>query len=331
MNKCGTRIHRNITDEEWLAICAKSASATFFHTPYWAGIFTERFPGRYRKKAYSIECDAVGEVLVPMVTKRHLFGLVTVSCSMPGGTFGGPVFTSPLNSKHVAVVNDLLGEPENLILRENPYEPLLGSISGATVTDDPTQTVDCSGGYDAVWQCATAAHRNAVRNATKAGVEVSIAVKSDEWDAYSLLYEASICRWKKRSIFSGVSYDRSFFKLIEKLDPSHRRLFVAKAKGTVIAGILCFYWNSHAVVWHGAGSEEHFRLHPNNLLYDRALFHAVDNGFRWFDCNPSGNLSGVYKFKHYFGARPLSSRVFIKRSALTTSLDVVRKRIKGAA
>jgi len=330
MNKQGFTIHRKVTDETWLALCNKSDAATFFHTPYWAAVFTNRFPGRFWKNAHVIEDEHGEKVLIPIVMKRHLFGMVNIACSMPGGTFGGPVFTDSLQRGMAAEVHALLQKFPDIILRENPYQQLSGGTPWGTVVNDPTQVINCEEGYDAAWKRATAAHRNAVRNAIKARVEISAAQHTDDWDAYVAIYGSSIDRWKDRNIFSGVSYDREFFRLIEKLDPKFRRLFIAKVNGVVVAGILCFYWNRHCVVWHGAGRAEHFGVHPNNLLYDRALQYAVESGYRWFDCNPSGNLSGVFKFKQYFGAQPLNSRVFIKRSVVTSSIDMFRNRIRSA-
>jgi len=313
-----------VTDEQWLEFCRQAPDATFFHTPLWAGLFTRRYPKRFRSGPLLLTFTDGAEVLLPVVMKRLAGGLFSVVNSMPGGTFGGPLSRTKLTAEQQMSVFAFLRRYPDMILRENPYQPfdaITGDFGGY---DDPTQVVDCSEGYDAVWMRATAAHRNAVRNAQRSGVEIVEAQRPQDWDAYVSLYDSSMERWKKRGIFSGVRYDRSFFSLIEQIDQQYRRLFLARAEGRVIAGILCFYWNRHCVVWHGAGREDCFRLHPNNLLYDRALNYAISAGYRWFDCNPSGSLSGVYKFKEYFGARPRTSRVFVRRSPLIAAFTTLR-------
>jgi lipid II:glycine glycyltransferase (peptidoglycan interpeptide bridge formation enzyme) len=102
------------------------------------------------------------------------------------------------------------------------------------------------------------------------------------------------------------------------------RLWLVSLDDTIIAGILCFYWNRHAVAWHGAGLSGYFSYRPNNLLYNHAIMHAAENGYRWFDCNPSSDLSGVSTFKKLIGAQPLQSRVLVRRSQLFRILDLLR-------
>lgn len=316
----------SVSDESWLAACKECPEATFFHTPYWADLFEKRSPAKYSKATYSIRFDNGCNVVIPLIRKRHFFGLVTIACSMPAATFGGPVSKFALSDMQKNTVLKSLYRYPNLLLRENPYFPLSDLQDGASVWNDPTQAIDCSLGYDTIWKNAAHSHRKCVRNGSKNGVVITVAQNREEWDRYLLLYAASIERWKKRSIFSGVYYDAPFFNSIEHLDPSLRRLWLAKKDNEIIAGIICFYWNNHVVAWHGAAHAEYFSLYPTNLLYDRALYDAIQGGFRWFDCNPCGGLAGVYKFKEHMGAQPLQSRVVQKRSWLLHVLDITRGR-----
>lgn len=317
---------RRGSDSEWLHCCKEVQEATFFHTPLWANIFCRWQPARYRTATRIIDYDDSSQVVLPLVMKRHLAGMVSVALSMPGGTFGGPLINGALSADQEAVVYKEMAHYSSYILRENPYQPFRHGVPRGKSHNDPTQAVDCSAGYEAVWKRATAAHRNATRNAIRAGVEITVAEHTRDWDAYTALYNASVKRWQDHGAFSGVYYDRTFFSCIESLSPEYRRLYLARIDNRVIAGILCFFWNRHCVVWHGAGTEGGFRYHPNNLLYDRALYYAVKDEYRWFDCNPSGSLRGVYKFKEYFGARPIDSRVVVKRSPCMSLMDALRKR-----
>jgi hypothetical protein len=317
-----------LSDTLWLEFCKKCHDATFFHTPHWANLFVDRYPWRFNKATYMLTFDDTTEVLVPLVKKRHLFGAVSVACSMPAATYGGPLSLGVLDREHgEATIRSLRRFPD-LILRENPYQPMHYLADGASCIDDVTQTIDLTQGYDAIWKNAAYSHRKAVRNAIKNSIEIVEAQQHSEWEQYLSLYTASIDRWKERNIFSGVRYDQRFFLTIEKMEPSLRRLWLAKVHNTIIAGIICFYWNTHVVAWHGAALSDYFSMYPNNLLYDRVCHDALQKGYRWFDCNPCANLSGVYKFKQYLGAQPIKSRILIQRSSTTQFFDSLRKRFR---
>jgi hypothetical protein len=311
-------------------MCRENGVATFFHTPFWAGIFERTFPGRFSAAPQIFRFSDGTSALLPLVVRRRLSGLYRVALSMPAGTFGGFLSTSPLTPENeAAMILHLCGRTD-LIWRENPYSPVLGDLPESVKWyEDPTQVLDLEQGYERLWKRATAGHRNAVRNALRSGVEITEAATADEWKSYVDIYLGSINRWKERSLFSGVSYSERFFLAISGLEPHLRRLWLAKLKGKPVAGILCFYWNRHAVVWHGAGHADYFSFHPNNLLYDRAIAHAAENGFRWFDTNPSGDLAGVRSFKKHLGAQPLRSRVIIKQSKKGRFLQLLRNRVRG--
>ena len=318
-----------VSRSEWLSLCRDNPAATFFHTPFWAELFAQAHPGTFTPVSQLFRFSDGTTALLPLVMKRRFFGLHGIALSMPAGTYGGYLSASSLTEENEAAVVRFLCGHRNLIWRENPYSPVAAALPETEWYEDPTQAVDLNGGYEIAWKGATAGHRNAVRNALKSGVEVVEASGDDEWRSYADIYLSSIDRWKRRALFSGVAYRERFFLAAAGLDPQLRKLWLAKIQGEPVAGILCFYWNRHAVVWHGAGRADCFSFHPNNLLYDRAIAHAAENGFRWLDTNPSGALTGVRNFKKYIGARPLRSRVIIKRSGTGRFLQLLRNRVRG--
>jgi hypothetical protein len=319
----------NVTREKWLSYCCKAQGVTFFHTPMWAELFTHHNPGRFRIAAKELEFSDGTKIMLPLVKKRYLLGLKTVVNSMPSSTFGGFLSSETLSERNEHAAMAYLNRYQDLIFRENPYAPVRFAFPGGSGCNDPTLTIDLHKGYHAVWRRATAGHRNAVRNAVKSGVEVVEASGISDWMVYSSIYTSSIERWKRRNVYNGVFYDTRFFLLVATLKAPLRKLWLARIKGETIAGILCFYWGNHVVVWHGSGLSDFFSLHPNNLLYDRAIEHAVTAGFRWFDTNPSGNLKGVYKFKQYLGAEPKQSRVLVKYSPSFRFLQKIKIGFRG--
>jgi len=315
--------------EQWVSFCKDCPGATFFHTPHWADLFVRCFPRRFTAAATILRFRDGTVALLPLVVKRHFLGLLRIFCSMPSGTYGGWLSRAPLQPRQEAAIMAQLDRCADLMLRENPYHPVGSAAAAYRFREDHTRAIDLAAGYDAAWMRSTAAHRNAVRNAQRSGVEISEAVAATEWETYRSIYHDSINRWKRRHIFTGAAYGRVFFREIGRMDPSLRKLWLASVKGKIVAGILCFYWNRHAVVWHGAGLSDYFGYHPNNYLYDRAIAHAAAAGYAWFDCNPSAGLSGVDKFKQYLGARTLRSRVLFRQSPLIRCIGMLRGRMGG--
>ncbi|MDO5577167.1 MAG: GNAT family N-acetyltransferase, partial [Fibrobacter sp.] len=305
-------------------ICKKVPYCTFFHTPMWADIFCKSDSKTYRKSSRLVTFSDGKTALFPCVTKR-VNRFIDVTISMPGATFGGWLSCDNLGDEHEKLLLESLYEYKDLIMRENPYNPILNDVYMRNAKDDSTQTVSLESGYEAVWKNSEQRHQRGVKTAIKKGVSVKEAVDIEDWAVYYEIYLKSIKRWERRKLFSGVYYERKFFDLIYKLNQAERKLFIAYVESKPVAGMLCFYWNDHAVMWHGAGLDEYFGYRPNNLLYDHAIHCACDSGFKWFDCNPSGGLDGVISFKKHLGAKMLKSRVVEHKSRLRTIGILVRK------
>jgi len=92
------------------------------------------------------------------------------------------------------------------------------------------------------------------------------------------------------------------------------RLWLAIFDDQVVAGALCFYAKKHVVYWHGAALEKYFKHRPVNLLMYEAIKSACEEGYSWFDFNPSGGHEGVKAFKKSFGAKEMKSDVVVIKS-----------------
>lgn len=324
INELSIASQSDVSDEEWIEICKKVPYSTFFHTPLWADIFCNNFKKRYKKAAKKIRFNDGKTVLFPCVTKEKT-RFVKVTLSMPAATFGGWLSLEPLQVEHVNLLFQNLAQYKDLIMRENPYDPVLNSICIQNAKEDTTQSIYLDDGYEKIFQKSEYRHRRAVKTALKKGVVVNEATDFEQWSKYYDIYLKTIERWKKKRLFSGVSYKKSFFDLIYNLDFNNRKLFIAYVENKPVAGMLCFYWNNHAVMWHGAGLSDYFIYRPNNLLYDHAIHHACNNGFKWFDCNPSGGINGVIRFKKHLGAQFLQSRVIEHRTLVRAFTGSIQK------
>ena len=312
--------------EEWERICTSCPYATFFHTPLFADIFVRADGGRTAHGAQMVHFSDGAAAIVPLVNKRFFGNLLRVSLSMPGTTFGGWVSADTLTEAHARELAAHLCEGgRNLVWRENPFDPQVGRIDLANCRDDFTQAIDLRDGFEAASARFDHAHRKAVRKALASGVSIVEASSFDEWESYFALYSASRTRWKEKGLLRSRGYDRALLRALYESPPGHRRLWIAHVNGTAAAGILCFYWNRHAVAWLGAGAAEYFACRPNNLLYEYVIQNAAQAGYHWFDCNPSGGFKGVEEFKAHLGAKKLRSRIVNQRSPLWRAADWARR------
>jgi hypothetical protein len=320
--------YREASRDVWERACSTCPYATFFHTPAFADLFVKAGGGGTVAAARSIRFDDGATCIVPLVKRRFLGGALTLLHSMPGATYGGWISESSLDIRHTrALIAHLLAVP-TIIWRENPYDPLLGGVEIAGSGDDFTQTIDLRDGYDAVRTRFDHAHRKAVKKALANDVAVvEASERGDAWEDFFSLYAVSRDRWKERGLLRSRGYGRPLFEALLEIPPRSRKLWMAYVKDHPAAGILCFYWNRHAVAWLGAGAAEYFDRRPNNLLYEHAIRHAAESGFHWFDCNPSGGFKGVAEFKEHLGAKRLRARVVDRRSPLFRAAEWLRGKI----
>ena len=302
-----------VCDSQWLSYCNDCSYTTFFQTPMWVRAFEKWSGGRIKADTRIIEFSDGKKVLFPLAVKK--IGWLRIGISMPASTYGGWITTEKLQPEHVSsLLKYIRKKYKDLILVENPYNPLFPAVSMEKASDIGTSSIDLSSGMESVIKNSKYYHRKNLKTAEKCGVTVQVAEDFSKWLEYCDVYNESIARWKDRKIFSGVKYDQRLFEILHQLDPSLRKLWIADLNGKVIAGILCFYWNKHAVAWNGAGLSGYFHCRPNNLLYQHAIEHACKNNYHWFDCNPSGGLEGVSNFKQGLGAKMLQVRIIDQRS-----------------
>jgi lipid II:glycine glycyltransferase (peptidoglycan interpeptide bridge formation enzyme) len=128
-------------------------------------------------------------------------------------------------------------------------------------------------------------------------------------------YLASRARWEKAGSQKSIpGYSWELFELLFNTRSPHCKLWCALYKDKIVSSVISFYWNHHAVAWHGGAFEEYFDVYPNHFLYQEMVRDAHEKGFHWFDFNTTGDLSGVASFKDGLGTQRISSRVLDKSS-----------------
>lgn len=305
------------TDNEWWSVCKKCAYSTYFHTPEWANIFSAYTHGKMRPFARKIVFKDGNSAIVPLSKVRYMLGCISVIAASPAGTYGGWISKDNLAKSHEQALIDYLRSFKDLVWRENPFDPFLKDFDIAGSESDFTQVVDLNGTVEDVLSLSSRAHRKALQKARREGLIVREGLSRDDWQKHFEAYQASIKRWDAQgTIKKRNSYYRwDLFENIFLKKSPYIKLWVALCKGSFAASVICFYWNRHAVAWHGAAFDKFLEFRPNNLLYDTMIMDAFKRDYRWFDCNPSAGLAGVITFKDHLGAQRVSTRVLNKSSS----------------
>ncbi|MDR0330109.1 MAG: GNAT family N-acetyltransferase [Chitinispirillales bacterium] len=324
--------------DAWLSAVKACPYATYFHTPYWYDIMA---PGQ-NHTAINVQFDDGASALIPIAKIRRMGGLLTDHFSSPSCNYGGWISASMLTQEHVDRLAVVLVSKKNLTFRVNPFDPSSSYISKAkfannpligkseiSFTDDFTHTLDLTKGEHSIMQGLSGGHRRGIKNALREGVSVKAAQSRDEWDRYYGLYQKSLERWRAGGpeLKTKTVYPRSLFGRIYENRTGNETLWLAVKDGRPVSGALFFYWNRHAVYWHGASDARYFNLRPNNLLFWEAIADAARRGYKVLDFNPSGGYSGVELFKERFGAE----RVYAPILSTKTPLRSIIARLRGRA
>ncbi len=300
---------------QWLSAARGCDYATFFHTPMWAELFSWYTGGLWRPHAemFAFE-DGVTALLTGSVQTR-LGGVMRLRAYAVAGGYGGWISERKLSDRHVrALYARILGDGP-VIWRENPFDPACEALRLPGKDESYTHVIDLAGLADPL-EAGSRAHRKAAAKAQRGGITVRRTRDLNDYRAYYEVYRKSVRRWHGKGLTRSEVYQWPLFERIADCISEHARLWLAELDGRIASGVLCFYWNEHAVAWHGASDELFYALRPSNLLYLTMARDALERGYRWFDLNPSGNYGGVEKFKEHIGARKMRSRNIVRLSPL---------------
>lgn len=289
----------------WFDVAEHCDYATFFHTPLWSELAVRTFP-ELNDITWATELPSGLRVVVPLVElSRCGRGRYAVADSAAFGCYGGMIADGPVppeqrDALYEQLLHSRVGE---LTVTENPYSPLSSPpLRGFAQQSDFTHVLHLSGDADSVLQGMPKDVRYSVRKGRSAGVETRIATTLEDYRSYFLAYQDSLRRWGDRA---RLAYPWRLFEIgceLAHSNPDQLRLWLAERDGQVLAGAWVFYWNRHAVYWHGASYEHALPLQPASVVLADSIGDAARRGFQLFDFNPSGGLAGVAAFKSQFGA-----------------------------
>lgn len=285
------------TAEVWNRVCEASEAATFFHTKAWADVIARTFPN-WSPEPVCLEFSDGNEMVLPLMKRRGLIPTRHYYESMPPGVYGGPIFSGNPSESQVQKTLDALHRFPSIIVQGNPFVevPFPETHRRELYTHMLDLRID-----NRIKKSFRKGHLANISAARRKGVQVTIASTSAEVDAYFAVYQNSLARWGETATgFYPARLFHNLFALPHYGDTV--KLWLASYENNVVAGAWIFYHRHHAVYWHGAMHADYSHCHPVHLMLAEAIKAAGNDGFHWFDFNPSGGLAGVEHFKRGFGA-----------------------------
>jgi predicted N-acyltransferase len=147
--------------------------------------------------------------------------------------------------------------------------------------------------------------RRGLKSCEKAGVTVRVAKSQDDWVAYFRCYQDSLARW------ADTATSRYPWELFDRLrqEPIERvTLWLAEARGNILAGAIVFLLGKNVYYWHGATGADAGKIMPSRKLWDHAFERYCEAGLEAVDMLSSGGHEGVGRFKESLGALPVTFR-----------------------
>jgi len=148
------------------------------------------------------------------------------------------------------------------------------------------------------WLSFNAKLRNQVRKAEKSGFLAITGGKELLQDFYTVFVR------NMRDLGTPV-YSKKFFAEVLTAFPGDSRIIAVYLEAKPIAaGLTIRFRDTLEIPW-ASSIRDYNTLCPNNMLYWKALKHALEIGCTRFDFGRSTPGEGTYKFKEQWGAKPI--------------------------
>lgn len=314
---------RKATDDEWDRMVDADESAVYFQTREWFDIWAD-YAG-FRSDTRLIRFNNGKIVLLPLCHIRVLKGLMKVHFLAPKG-LGGFVTNDTLDDTEKRELFGILGRMKVLYCAANPYDTLTNEFDKFN-TEDFTQFLDLSVGFDPIFKKWTWGHYSRARKGLREGLTAEPAKTEEDWKSFYGLYQDNLARWGDKTT---NAYGWKLFELMAGKKTHKIKLWLAKYEGEIISGAICLYHNRHVAYWHSATSQRYFKkLNATHVLQYTIIKDACEKGFLLYDFLPSSGISGVIDFKS--GFFPQTRPVHIYMSPFMRVSDAMRKKFRNSS
>lgn len=290
-------------EDIWWDIIHNCNYATFFHTPIWTKLALRTFPD-YKDATIFKKLGNKVRIIFPIVEVNSIGGNFRDQTSTFAGCYGDIIADGPVNhTEKVNIYDEILSSKTGrLRIIGNPFAESINHIKGYQKNINSTHILELTSDFKSVFTNFSKGHRSSYKRGQRMGVTIRLADCIEDYKAYFMAYEDSLKRWgnKATSIYPWNLFETCFY--LSQVYSQNIKLWIAEIDRKLIGGALVFYWGQYVVWWHGAAYADYFEYYPNNVLQTNILKDAVQNGYRFYDFNPSGGHIGVEKFKSRFGA-----------------------------
>ncbi|MEI7554522.1 GNAT family N-acetyltransferase [Candidatus Chlorohelix sp.] len=209
------------------------------------------------------------------------------------------------------------------MISQNPFDETLDEANLPWSYEDFTQAIDLSRDYDELKRSWARGHVSAINKASRAGLVLVEATTEEEWKEYFEIYTQSLERWE-----TPLSrYDYRLFEMLYELHSTKIKLWLVKYNGQILSGSICFYQSQTVMYWHGAFRMEFQEFRAAPFMHAEIVRYSKNEGYRWYDFNPSGNLEGVITFKERFGTIKLRTNKLVNNGTFKKTLLSVKDTI----
>ena len=307
------------TESEWQEHWLGCKSATYFHSPEWAYLWSVYGQGRLVPAPKLLHFSDGARALVPFCHETKLGGLLNRYVTSPEGTYGGWLGLGSLSTRHALLLVGWLTRRQrtSLVWRLNPYDrqALDAGVSlGVPCKADETHALRLLRTPEEMLAGFKPSYRSQIKKVAKGGrFSVEPATTLQNWRAYFEIYQDTLRRWGNTA---AEGYDWRLFESMYRLRSPQLKLWLARRDGRVVSGNICVYSSNHAVYWHGATLAEQLDTGVSKWLMFEVIRDAYATGHTWFDFNPSAGLEGVRFFKQGFNAQVLPAPIIYADSTL---------------
>lgn len=309
------KVFNEVDFDEWQEIADKCEYATFFHTPTWSKVFAETYPEMEIATKKFVFGDGA-RVILPLIKTKTMKRLFSSYISNVAGVYGGWISDGFLSGEQInKIVRWINKNIKNFTWRTNPFdislEKALKEFRITNMKKDFTQYLDLRDGFKSIRSNYSRGHRHNINKAEKMGVYIKVAETIEDFKEYYQVYQDSLKRWGDTAT---SRYDFKLFENIFNQKSQNVKLWLALVDDKIVSGDLVLYCNKHVVYWHGATRKDFFNYYSSNFLQNEIIKDACENGYWWYDFNPSGGHEGVVKFKNGFGTKRMETIIIYKSS-----------------
>jgi len=329
-------VRSDIDESFWWEVAEACEYATFFHSPLWHRLATATYDECVDRSVGAVTDDGVRLVLPLLQTGTAARGVMKKLNSTFAGCYGGVIADGPVAKADLVKLYDHV-QSWNVASMQVNGNPLWDVTDRPVVlpeeaaTDEFTHIIGLEGStFDDVLSNFSRGHRSSMNKGERMGVNIRKATSLADYQDYYGAYEDCLRRWDNPSSEYPWRLFENGFDLAKR-HPEKISLWLAVVEDIVVGGAWFFCWNHHLVYWHGATYEEYFDYRTNNVLHPTIIKDALEQGFRYFDFNPSGGHEGVAKFKSRFGAEKWPLKRWTMKDRKLDFIRRAKKKITGSS